>query len=178
MALPTEIFFRTGIGTHLWILSNKKPAHRRGRVPLINATGLWTSIKNEGNKRRIVSDEQRRQIADVYAAAKDVEISRMVDYRVFGYRRIKGLRPLRMAFHINAESLARLKDEKAWVKLTVEQQAAWEDALQPYLGAIQALLLGRNLCRRSSAVVAVRWQGRKNLHQGAGQCLWRTRSGR
>ena len=137
VALPTEIFFRTGIGTYLWILSSKKPTHRRHQVQLINATGLWTSIKNEGNKRRIISDDQMRQNVDVYAAAENGEISRMIDYRIFGYRRIKVLRPLRMALHINAESLARLKDEKAWAKLTAEQQAAWEGALQPYLGVIK-----------------------------------------
>ncbi|MDA8416747.1 MAG: class I SAM-dependent DNA methyltransferase [Betaproteobacteria bacterium] len=134
VALPTEIFFRTGIGTYLWILSNKKPEQRQGKVQLINATGLWTSIKNEGNKRRIISDEQMRQIVEVYAAAESGEISRMIDYRVFGYRRIKVLRPLRMALHINTESLAKLKDEKAWAKLTAEQQAVWEVALQPHLG--------------------------------------------
>ena len=134
VALPTEIFFRTGIGTYLWILSNKKPEQRQGKVQLINATSLWTSIKNEGNKRRIISDEQMRQIVEVYAAAESGEISRMIDYRVFGYRRIKVLRPLRMALHINTESLAKLKDEKAWAKLTAEQQAVWEVALQPHLG--------------------------------------------
>ncbi len=134
VALPAEIFFRTGIGTYLWILSNKKPIHRRNRVQLLNATGLWTSIKNEGNKRRMISNDQIRQIADVYAAAENGEISHMLDYRVFGYRRIKVLRPLRMSLHINTESLAKLKDEKAWAKLTAEQQAAWENALQPYFG--------------------------------------------
>ncbi|MHB1511601.1 N-6 DNA methylase, partial [Acidiferrobacter sp.] len=135
--LPTEIFFRTGIGTYLWVLSSKKPEPRRHRVQLLNATGLWTSIKNEGNKRRIISEEQIRQIADMYAAAENSEISRMVDYRTFGYRRIKVLRPLRMSLHINAGSLARLKGEKAWAKLTAAQQAAWEEALQPYLGAVK-----------------------------------------
>ena len=138
VALPTEIFFRTGIGTYLWILSSKKPTHRRHQVQLINATSLWTSIKNEGNKRRIISDDQIRQIVDMYAAAENGEISRMVNYRTFGYRRIKVLRPLRMALHINVESLAKLKDAKAWVKLTAEQQASWEDTLQPYLGTTQS----------------------------------------
>ena len=44
VALPTEIFFRTGIGTYLWILSNKKPGRRKNQVQLINATSLWTSV--------------------------------------------------------------------------------------------------------------------------------------
>jgi len=136
VALPTEIFFRTGIGTYLWILSNKKPDHRRHQVQLINATGLWTSIKNEGNKRRIISDDQCRQILDIYAAAENGELSRMLDYRRFGYRRIRVLRPLRMSLHINAETMARLMDEKAWVKLTPESQVAWQRALEPHMDSV------------------------------------------
>ncbi len=96
VALPTDLFFRTNIATYLWILSNKKPQERKGKVQLINATDLWTSIRNEGNKRRIVSDEQRRQILDIYAAGETGALSRMLDYRTFGYRRIRVLRPLRM----------------------------------------------------------------------------------
>lgn len=138
VALPTEIFFRTGIATYLWILSNKKPVHRRHKVQLLNASDLWTPIKNEGNKRRIISEEQIRQIVDLYSAAESNELSRMVDYRTFGYRRIKVLRPLRMALHVNAESIEKLKLEKAWAKLTPEQQAAWIEALQRYAGLSQA----------------------------------------
>ncbi len=47
VALPTDLFFRTNIATYLWILSNKKPQERKGKVQLINATDLWTSIRNE-----------------------------------------------------------------------------------------------------------------------------------
>jgi len=137
VALPTEIFFRTGIGTYLWILSNKKPEHRRQKVQLLNASDLWTSIKNEGNKRRMISDEQIRQIVDLYSAFDSNEFSRVVDYRVFGYRRIKVLRPLRMALHVNANAIEKLKMEKAWAKLTSDQQAAWIAALQPHIGLSQ-----------------------------------------
>ena len=133
VAMPTEIFFRTGIGTYLWVLSSKKPKHRRHQVQLINATGLWTSIKNEGNKRRIISDEQRREVVEVYSAAENGEISQMLDYRRFAYRRIRVLRPLRMSLHVNAETMARLMDEKAWAKLTPEIQAAWQRALKPHM---------------------------------------------
>ncbi len=133
VALPTEIFFRTGIGTYLWMLSSKKPKDRRHQVQLINATGLWTSIKNEGNKRRIINDDQMRQIVDVYSAAENGEISRMLDYRRFAYRRIRVLRPLRMSLHVNAEAMARLMDEKAWAKLTPDSQSAWKRALKPHM---------------------------------------------
>jgi type I restriction enzyme M protein len=139
IALPTEIFFRTGIGTYLWILSNKKPATRKRKVQLINATGLWESIRNEGNKRRKVGDEHLRQIADLYAAAESDELSRLLDYRTFGYRRIRVLRPLRMRLHFTREHLARLREDKAWAKFTSEQQAGWQMALAAHLGEVQPL---------------------------------------
>ena len=136
IALPTEIFFRTGIGTYLWILSNKKAKARRHTVQLINATGLWTSIKNEGNKRRKLSDEQIRQIADIYAAGEPGELSRVLNYREFGYRRIRVLRPLRMRLHVTQETLDKLREEKAWGKLDPKQRAAWEKALKVHMGSV------------------------------------------
>ncbi|WP_142737056.1 HsdM family class I SAM-dependent methyltransferase, partial [Klebsiella pneumoniae] len=111
VALPTDLFFRTNIATYLWILSNKKPQERKGKVQLINATDLWTSIRNEGNKRRIVSDEQRRQILDIYAAGETGALSRMLDYRTFGYRRIRVLRPLRMTLELDKVGMERLEAE-------------------------------------------------------------------
>jgi type I restriction enzyme M protein len=138
VALPTEIFFRTGIGTYLWILSNRKPAERRGQVQLLNATGLWTPIRNEGNKRRIIGPDQIREIADAYAAAEDQSgtegISRMLDHRTFGYRRIKVLRPLRMVLRIDEQGLARLHRAKPWNRLGADQQAVWDAALRSHLG--------------------------------------------
>jgi type I restriction enzyme M protein len=138
IAMPTDIFFRTNIATYLWILSNKKPEDRRGKVQLINASSLWAPIKNEGNKRRIISDEGRRQILDLYAAAQTDELSRMVDYRTFGYRRIKVLRPLRMVLKIDKEGLERLQGEKAWEKLSTEHRAFWLERLKPNMGETKA----------------------------------------
>jgi type I restriction enzyme M protein len=135
VALPTEIFFRTGIGTYLWILSNKKDGRREKRVQLINATGFWSSIKNEGNKRRIINDDQRRQVVDIYAAAENNEVSRMIDYRTFGYRRIKVLRPLRMSLVVDESGLSKLQEEKAWLKQSPEHQEVWLAALQSHMGA-------------------------------------------
>lgn len=134
VAMPTDIFFRTNIATYLWILSNKKTDNRKGKVQLINATDLWTSIKNEGNKRRIVSDDQRGQILDIYAAAENDALSKMVDYQVFGYRRIKVLRPLRMTLKLDEQGLSALEATDTWQKLPVEHNAFWREAIQPQLG--------------------------------------------
>ena len=133
VALPTDIFFRTSIATYLWILSNKKTDNRKGKVQLINATDLWTSIKNEGNKRRIVGDDQRRHILDIYAAGENDALSKMVDYQVFGYRRIKVLRPLRMTLKLDEQGLSMLEATDTWQKLINEHQAFWREAMQPHL---------------------------------------------
>ena len=137
VALPTDLFFRTNIATYLWILSNKKPQERKGKVQLINATDLWTSIRNEGNKRRIVSDEQRRQILDIYATGETGALSRMLDYRTFGYRRIKVLRPLRMTLELDKVGMERLEAEAAWEKLSDAHQTFWREALKPLIGQTQ-----------------------------------------
>lgn len=142
VALPTEIFFRTGIGTYLWILSNKKPEDRQGTVQLINATGLWTSIRNEGNKRRIVSDDQRREILDIYAAAEDSEISKMIDYRTFGYRRITVERPLRLRFEITDEKIAEFKATKHF-PLMEEKNPDLAEALDRILTRFTSVYMNR-----------------------------------
>jgi len=136
VALPTEIFFRTGIGTYLWILSNRKPEGRKKTVQLIDATGQWIPIKNEGNKRRKIGEEQIRHIADVYAAGETGVISRMLPYQTFGYRRVRVLRPLRMRIRVSEETLASLKVQKAWSRLDKKSQAIWLAALGTHLGAV------------------------------------------
>lgn len=136
VALPTEIFFRTGIGTYLWILSNRKPTERKKKVQLIDATALWTPMKNEGNKRRKISDEQIRQIADVYASGESGEISRLLPSTTFGYRRIRVLRPLRVRVAISAEGTEKLKESKSWQRLDKKAQVAWVAALEPHFGKV------------------------------------------
>ncbi|WP_417249909.1 type I restriction-modification system subunit M [Celeribacter sp.] len=128
IALPTEIFFRTGIGTYIWILSNKKPAHRKGKVQLINATEMYEAMrKSEGNKRRRVGENQTREIVRMYSEFEPGKQSLICDSTDFGYRRIKVLRPLRKKMVISEEGIAALAEEKAWEKRTEEQQAAWQD---------------------------------------------------
>ncbi len=178
VALPTEIFFRTGIGTYLWILSNKKSKERRGKVQLLNATDSWTSIKNEGNKRRLISDDQIRQIVEVYAAGEDGERSKMLDYRTFGYRRIRVLRPLRMALHVNAETVAKLREEKAWNKLTPEQQVAWERVLKPHLGSTHPFGWADEFVTATAKKAPATGKVGKAVRQGADQRFRRARPGR
>lgn len=135
IALPTEIFFRTGIGTYIWILSNKKPRHRKGMVQLINATGLYEPMrKSEGNKRRRVGEEQTAEIVRMYSEFVSTKESRILHATDFGYRRIRVLRPLRKKMVISEEGIAALADEKAWEKRGEDQQAAWLGVFRENLG--------------------------------------------
>lgn len=135
VALPTDIFFRTGIGTYIWILSNNKAAARLGKVQLINATDMHSPMrKSEGNKRRQISDEQIRQIARLYADFEPCEQVRIVNYRDFGYRRIKVQRPLRLVAHVTEDALAALSTSKAFRGLDTRDQQRWLRLLRAFLG--------------------------------------------
>ena len=136
IALSTEIFFRTGIGTYIWLLSNEKPAARKGKVQLIDATALFEPMrKSEGNKRRKVGDGQIRQIVQMYADFAETKESRIFDSREFGYRRVKVLRPLRKKIVISQEGLEALESEKAWERLTTDSRALWLKLLDREMGA-------------------------------------------
>jgi len=115
-------------------LSNKKSKERKGKVQLINATELHTALrKSEGNKRREISAEQIRQIVETYSAFETTKESLILAYEDFGYRKVKVLRPLRMKVVISQEGLAKLQTEKAWERLTADQQTAWSKALAAHM---------------------------------------------
>ncbi len=135
VALPNDIFFRTGIGTYIWLLTNNKPEDRRGKIQLIDATEMHSPMrKAEGNKRRYVSDAQIQDIARLYADCTPGENVRIVDYRDFGYRRVKVQRPLRLVGKVTEEGLATLATSKAFAKLNEMEQKTWLTLLRKYLG--------------------------------------------
>lgn len=135
IALPTDIFFRTGIGTYIWLLTNKKTSARKGKIQLIDATGIHSPMrKSEGNKRRFISENQIAEIARLYADFEPGERVRIVGYRDFGYRRIKVQRPLRLIICINDEKLASFKSSKAFSKLDQAEQEGWLGLLRKQAG--------------------------------------------
>lgn len=96
VALPTDLFYNTGIATYVWVVTNRKPTHRRGKVQLINAVDFWTPMrKSLGNKRRYLSDDQIRQITDLYTAFAPGEHVRIFDNEDFGYTKVRVERPQR-----------------------------------------------------------------------------------
>ena len=103
IGLPTDMFYNTGISTYVWIVSNRKPAARKGRVQLIDASGFWQKMrKSLGSKRKELSSEHIEDITKLFGRAKEVTrdgvpISRIFKNEDFGYRTITVERPERDA---------------------------------------------------------------------------------
>jgi type I restriction enzyme M protein len=97
VALPLNMFYNTGIATYIWVLSNRKPAHRKGRVQLIDATQWFKPLrKNLGKKNCELSEENIKQICDTFLAFKETEQSKIFPNKAFGYWKVTVERPLRL----------------------------------------------------------------------------------
>jgi type I restriction enzyme M protein len=118
VALPTDMFYNTGIATYVWVLSNNKPSERKGKVQLIDATDRASKMrKSLGSKRQFVSERDQDAIVRLYGAFEETDKSKIFPIEAFGYRRITVERPLRLNFQASPERLARLDDEKTVQKL-------------------------------------------------------------
>lgn len=126
VALPTDMFYNTGIATYVWVLTNHKPAERKGKVLLINASDMHSPMrKSLGSKRKFLSDEVLREIVSLYSRYEESPIAKIFPSTAFGYRRITVERPLKLAFYPHdAERLANLQADKAWTKLDDSLQSA------------------------------------------------------
>lgn len=131
VALPTDMFYNTGIATYIWVLSNHKPAERKGKVLLINASDLHSPMrKSLGSKRKQLSDEAIEQIVRLASRFEASPIAKIFPITAFGYRRLTIERPLKLAFYPqDAERLANLTADKGWTKLDGTLQSAIITAL-------------------------------------------------
>jgi len=157
VALPTDMFYNTGIATYVWILSSHKPEHRKGKVQLINASkerakaggrGRSGGAEVEGNdehvfysamrkslgsKRKELTEESIEIIVKAYGQFAENGFSKLFDYKEFGYRRITVERPLKLALYPRDETrLEALQADKAWTKLDDALQQAILDALASF----------------------------------------------
>ena len=98
VALPLNMFYNTGIATYVWVLTNRKPEHRKGKVQLIDATKWFTPLrKNLGQKNCELSPENIRQIVDTFMDFEETEQSKIFPNEAFGYWKVTVERPLRLA---------------------------------------------------------------------------------
>lgn len=110
--LPDNMFYNTGITTYIWVLSNKKEDKRKGKIQLINASNVKTSLrKNLGSKNCEFSREDREFILNLYLNFEENEYSKIFSNDEFGYHKVVVERPLRQAVVCNAENIEEIEDE-------------------------------------------------------------------
>ena len=110
VAMPLNMFYNTGIATYIWVLTNRKPAHRKGKVQLIDAT-TWSKPlrKNLGKKNCELSAEDIQRICDTFLAFKETEQSNLFPNEAFGYWKVTVERPLRLSVDLNEGNLRRFR---------------------------------------------------------------------
>lgn len=97
IALPDNMFYNTGIGTYIWVLSNKKEERRKGKIQLIDATNMKSSLrKNMGNKNCEFTPEIRKGIVRIFLDMEESNVSMIFDNSEFGYWNVTVERPLRL----------------------------------------------------------------------------------
>jgi len=154
IALPDQMFYNTGIYTYIWIVTNKKPSHRQGKVQLIDGSRHFKKMdKSLNNKRNELSDEHIKQLVRLYAeynhnAVSEVLVdgksqprvcSKLFDNREFGFLKITVERPLRLNFEVSAERIAKLDDQSGFVNLASSKKRKDEVAYQAEIAAGQAV---------------------------------------
>ena len=97
VALPQNMFYNTGIATYVWVLTNRKPESRKGRVQLIDATQWFKPLrKNLGAKNCELAEDEIKRICDSFLAFEETEQSKIFDNEAFGYWKVTVERPLRI----------------------------------------------------------------------------------
>ena len=143
VAMPNDLFYNTGIATYIWLINNRKPADRSGKVQLINASGeeFGTLLRrNLGKKRYEISEDQSAAILGIYEEFAETKISKIFDTTDFGYTKVCVERPLRLRYDLTPEQRQALRLDAVVLKLkddrgdqlaaaldTLAKQAPWQD---------------------------------------------------
>ena len=141
VALPDQLFYNTGIFTYIWIVTNRKPEERKGKVQLVNAVDYFQKMgRSLGNKRNEIGDGQDgspdhiAEITQIYGsfqhdtraitpAGKEMVVSKIFDNDDFGYWHITVERPLRLNFQASEKRIPRLDDETAFANLVPSRRS-------------------------------------------------------
>ena len=95
VSLPDQLFFNTGISTYIWIVTNTKKPHRKGKVQLLDGSSFFKSMKKSlGSKRKFIDDLQRVDLLKHYTNFEESEFSKIYDNEFFGYTKVTIEQPL------------------------------------------------------------------------------------
>ena len=122
IAMPTDLFYNTGIATYVWLISKNKRAERKGKIQLIDATQISHKLRKPlGNKKNEFSPEDRAEITRVYAAFEQSEISKIYDNTEFIYREYTVMQPLQRSYGFSEDRIQNMLQSGALKSL-------WDDA--------------------------------------------------
>lgn len=138
IALPLNMFYNTGIATYVWILTNKKPEHRKGKVQLIDATQWFKPLrKNLGQKNCELSTKDIKKITDTFLSFEETEQSKIFPNEAFGYWKVVVERPLRLKVDLSDQAVSTFtevcKKAKEAPLAKVVQQVAKEMGPGPHM---------------------------------------------
>jgi len=133
IALPTDLFYNTGIATYIWVLTNRKNANllngpvRTGKIQLVNATGFYHKMrKSLGSKRNEISEADIAEITRLYGEFKENEYCRIFANQEFGYLKVTIERPLRLNFQITGKgSRTFTRKLPSPIYLTRKKRRSW-----------------------------------------------------
>jgi type I restriction enzyme M protein len=149
IALPEQMFYNTGISTFIWVVTNRKAPHRKGKVQLIDARERWTPMKRSlGDKRRFLDQAAIDTITREHGAVANSDTCRIFDNTEFGYRRITVNRPLRLRFELTTDAKERFLDtcpelfdalQAAEQAVGSEQHLDWNEVWEKVQNTFKAL---------------------------------------
>lgn len=159
VAMPEKDFYNTGIGTYIWVLSNRKEERRKGKVQLIDATAIKTPLrKNLGEKNCETNEENRAEIMKLFMDFTETSQSKIFPNEEFGYYNVTVERPLRLRAIPNADvdGAENLKvAEKERIKKAMENVS--EDVpLNDWNQYAKALKLPKGLLKKLQTIIAER----------------------
>ncbi|MEH2219384.1 MAG: class I SAM-dependent DNA methyltransferase [Nostoc sp.] len=111
IALPEQMFYNTGISTYIWIVTNRKQQHRKGKIQLIDSRTRWQPMRRSlGDKRRYMGEDDIAAVVREYGKSVESETSKIFDNEDFGYNRVPIERPLRLLYQMDVERKSRFLD--------------------------------------------------------------------
>ena len=170
--LPQNMFYNTGISTYIWVLSNNKAAHRKGKVQLIDGSDLYRKLrKNLGAKNCEFAPEHIEQITNLYLDMKHEGISKVFDNRDFGFYKVTVERPLRLAAQFTPERIACLRfisglqepmtwAYEQWGHRIYSDLKNYEKDIKAYLEKEEISITPKNL---KVLLDPKKWQAQRNL---------------
>lgn len=136
--MPTDLFYNTGISTYVWILSKNKRKERKGKIQLIDASGICHKLRKPlGNKKNEFSPEDRATITKLYADFEENELVKIYDNEEFIYREYAVMQPLQRSFSITDESISAMLQSGAL-------KALWDDAKVAELEELGTTITGKD----------------------------------